>query len=314
MQKLLLFYIFWLGGTGLYAQTVKTDVYSKEIGLTTENDAYLFSKNDAYYTNGFFLNLRSAYEKKGNKLIRDYQIGQMIFTPLDRKNPGPSGIDRPYCGYLFFQFKQTAFRKKAVIQYNLGIGQVGSASGGEDVQNSYHKLLGYSRFSGWQYQIKNAFGADAGFTYAHTLINDSTSFKIIPVAQANLGMDFTNAKLGAYLCIGSFEDNRNSALWNARMQTKSADTYRKFELFFYIYPQVILQGYNSTVEGGLLNKSSTTEVLGKLEQWMFQDNLGMCYAQGRWTTNLAFIYQSREAEAQEKPQRYVSVQVSYRLH
>jgi lipid A 3-O-deacylase len=316
MLKQLLVYGFCIWITGAHAQGVTTVAHAKEVSFTTDNDAYLFQKKDAYYTNGFFFSFKTAYEKNGKKRVQGYELGQMIFTPFIRKTANPSDIDRPYCGYLFLHFNQTRFPgKNSVLQYNAGIGEVGNASFGESVQNSYHKLLGYGRFTGWQYQVQNSLGVDMGVSYAHTLFEDSSWIKFIPVTEANLGMNFTNAKLGAYLCLGSFEDNSNSALWNARVQTKSTVTRKKYELFAYWHPQLVLQGYNSTVQGGLFHKSSdTTAVLGNIEPWMFQQNWGMCYAEGRWTTNLELIYQAKEAVAQKTPQRYVSIRVSYRLH
>jgi len=298
-----------------HAQGVTTVPYAKEISFTTDNDAYLFQKKDAYYTNGFFFTLRTAREKNGKKIVEGYELGQMIFTPLIRKTASPADIDRPYCGYLFLRFDHTKFDDKhnSVFQYGAGIGEVGNASFGESVQNSYHKLLGYGRFTGWQYQVKNALGADFGVSYARAFHEDSSWIKFVPVVEANLGMNYTNAKLGAYLCVGSFENNSNSALWNARIQSKSTATKRKYELFAYWHPQVILQGYNSTVQGGMFT-SDTVQVLGKLQQWMFQHSWGVCYAEGRWTTNLELVYQSKEAVDQKTAQQYVSIRASYRLH
>ena len=239
----------------------------------------------------------------------------MIFTPLIRKIVLPTEIDRPYCGYLSFQFNQTQFIKnRSVWQYRAGLGELGKASYGESVQNSYHKLLGYSQFNGWQYQVEDAFGVDLGVSYARTVYEDSSWLKIMPVAEANLGLTFTNAKLGSYFCLGSFEKNSNSALWNARVQTKSAYSSQKPELFFYWYPQWILQGYNATVQGGLLAKGIGSAMLRDPERWMFQQSFGVCYAKERFTANISLVYQSKETVTQTRAQQYGSVRVSYRMH
>jgi lipid A 3-O-deacylase len=297
------------------AQNVLQEAYAKEISFTTENDAYLFQHKDAYYTNGVFFAIRSAQEKKGRKLIQGFELGQMIFTPKIRKTEGPSDIDRPYCGYLFLQYNQTRFTgKRSVLQLKAAFGEVGSASLGEDLQNGYHNLLGYGRFAGWQYQVQNAFGIDLGASYAHTLWEDSSWIKIMPVVQANLGMNFTNTKIGTYFCLGLFESNSNSALWNARIQAKATATRKKYELYAYWYPQFIRQFYNATVSGGLFTDKSANEVTGTIEPWMFQQNIGICYAAARWTTSFEYIYQTPEAVAQKTAQQYASIRVSYRLH
>lgn len=298
------------------AQTGEQKVYSREFSFTTENDAYLFRKNDAYYTNGFFFALKTAKERNGRKMTRDWSLVQKIFTPLIRKTAGPADIDRPYCGYLSLTFSETFFAAGSddVLRYHAGIGQVGRASFGETVQNGYHDLLDYARFQGWKYQVQNAIGLDLGVMYAHTLLQDSSLVKLVPVLQANLGMNYTNANLGAYLCIGAFEQNKNSALWGAGVQARQTDTRRKHELFFYAYPQFILQGYNSTVQGGLFSKGSGAAVLRDPERIMLQYSLGVVYSEGRWATNVSFVHQSEETVTQTKPQQYASVMVSYRFH
>jgi hypothetical protein len=69
---------------------------------------------------------------------------------------------------------------------------------------------------------------------------------------------------------------------------KQVDTRKNHELFFYWHPQMIVQGYNATVQGGLFSKGSGA-VLKDIEPWMFQQNWGICYAEGRWTTQLALV-------------------------
>src|ERR1700710_2049238 len=83
--------------TGAIAQTETLPVFSREFSFTTENDAYLFRKNDAYYTNGFFFALKTAKEKQGRKMVKGWELAQKIYTPLIRKTSGPADIDRPYC-------------------------------------------------------------------------------------------------------------------------------------------------------------------------------------------------------------------------
>lgn len=314
MLKLLLITGFCMMVELLGAQQKRPDFFGHELSFKTENDAFLFQKKDAYYTNGFFFKLTTAPKGVGNKITRSYELGQMIYTPVIRKTTGPEDIDRPYCGYLFIKYNQAQFLKnKGVLEYSASLGLVGGNSFGEDVQNWYHKQLRYAPFEGWKYQVQNAVGIDLGMSYARTVLEDSSWIKWVPVVRMNLGTNFTNANLGAYLCVGSFENNENSALWNSLVQNKITQTKRNYELFAYWYPQLIFQGYNATVEGGLFSKGNGA-ALGKTEAWMIQQNWGLCYAEGRWTTKIELVYQSREAVAQKNPQRFGSVQLSYRFH
>lgn len=316
MLKRLLIYT---GGFCLLAITAKAqdktkEVFGKELSFTTENDAYLLQKQDAYYTNGLFFSVLKAGQKKGDKLIKSYQLGQMIFTPLSKKAAAPSDIDRPYCGLLFVKYAETRFRKNgSVFQYSGTLSELGPSSGGEGLQNGYHRLFGYTRFTGWQYQVKNAVGLDLGASYAQTIMEDSSWIKLVPQIQASLGTVFTNASLGLYTVIGSFEKNNHSELWNARTATNNEAKQRKSEFFLYWYPQLLYQVYNGTVEGGLLSKGSGA-VLGSSEKWVFRQSIGICYANSRWSTRAAWVYQTREVVSQLSDHQYGSFTLSYRLH
>lgn len=296
------------------AQEMHKNLYNREISFVNENDAYLFNKQDAYYTNGIFFGFSKADEKKGIKRIRSFEIGQKIFTPLSRVIQDPSQIDRPYCGLISVQFRQTKFLKKeSLIQTRIGLDVTGNASFGESVQNSYHRLFHYARFNGWPYQVPDALGVDLGLSYAKTLWEDSTWIKWVPKADLNIGTGFTNAGIGFYLCVGAFEKNSSSALWNARVQSKQENRKRKHEFFAFWNPQIIWQGYNMTVQGGWMH-TDTMAVLSDPEKWMFQQSIGICYATHRWTTKAVWVYQTKESVNQLRAQQYGSLSLSYRLH
>ena len=297
----------------LMAQVKHSNLYNKEIAFTTENDAFLLNQGDAYYTNGFFLRYTQAGERNGIKLTHSLEAGQMIFTPLIRLTTKATDIDRPYSGYLFVKYNRASFaRNSGILQYGATAGIVGPSSFGKDVQDWYHNMLGYGRFRGWGYQVTDAVGLDLHLSYARTLLQDSAWIKLVPVAEVKLGSNFTNATLGMVTFMGNFNENGSSMFWNARVQQKSDARPARTEFFVYWYPQVILQGYNATVEGGLFSKTDTA-VLGMSSRWMFQQSFGACLAKGRWSTRVAVVLQTREAVKQTKPQRYGSIQVGYRI-
>jgi hypothetical protein len=47
---------------------------------------------------------------------------------------------------------------------------------------------------------------------------------------------------------------------------------------------------------------------------MYQQTLGVCYASGRFTGRIEYIYQSKETAAQIKSHRFGSFQIAYRIH
>ena len=291
----------------------QTPVFTHELSFTNENDAYLLGKHDAYYTNGVFMRLSIAGSHRLRKTVHSYEAGQMIFTPLIRKTQSPADIDRPYCGFLFGRYSRSVFIPgDGILQYSGTLGVVGAASLGENLQETYHSLLGYGQFDGWKYQVQNAVGLDAGFLYAPLAWEDSTWAKLVPALQLSLGMNYTYAKLGAYFCVGAMEKNSNSALWNARVQSGAEPLRRHSELFIFWYPEMEYQVYNATVQGGLFSKGSGA-VLTAPVRWMFNNYLGICYAEGRSTLKFSIVFQDRETVTQKTIQQYGSLQFNYRF-
>lgn len=309
-QLLAVVIVFCGVNTNLFSQD-STTTFTKELSFKTENDAYLFQLNDAYYTNGFFLNYRWVKQGTNRKKINDLEWSQQIFTPLNRTTQVPSEIDRPYAGYMHVKYSMRSFSKKAVLNWSGTLGIVGKAAGGEWMQNWYHDLLRFAKFRGWQYQVENAIGINAQAAYAYTLYEKGL-LKIAPTVDVHLGTLFTNAKLGGTVVFGVFEKNERSALWDARIDHQRTTRNRHNELFVYWRPFFIAQAYNATVQGGM-GVNGTTQVTRDIAPTMFQQSWGLCYAEARWTTRLEFVYQSKETPSQIKPQRYGVIQLCYRM-
>ena len=305
------FVLIWLVVSCLsYAQEKR--FLRKELSFTTDNDAFLLKKKDAYYTNGFYVQYRFADTTTTRKKVHALEIGQMIFTPLSKKEI-ITDIDRPYCGYLFTRYSQTiASKNDAVFQWHGTLGVIGSASLAEKLQNEYHKLLGFLRFKGWEYQVRNAIGLDAGISYAFTAFSFNDLFKIVPVAQANIGTTFTNTRIGMILSAGSFENNNSSILFNTRVNNGTLIPKKKTEIFLYAYPSITYQAYNATLQGGLLYKGAGA-VLADPKPFVLEQRYGIAYAEERISTKLELIYQSKETDRQNRSQVYGSIQIGYRM-
>lgn len=286
---------------------------NKEFSFTTDNDAFLLQKKDAYYTNGIYIHYRFADTHTARKKIHALELGQMIFTPLSKKARTAADIDRPYCGYLFARYsKTTAFVNDGVLQWQATLGVVGSASLGENLQNAYHKLFGFLRFQGWEYQVRNAIGLDGGISYAFTAVEYNDVFKVVPTMQANMGTTFTNARAGMMFVAGSFEKNNSSVLFNTRINNGTAVPQKKSELLIFAYPSISYQAYNATLQGGLLGKG-VGAVLADPKPFVFEQRYGICYAQERLSTRIELVYQSKETDKQSRSQVYGSFQIGYRM-
>lgn len=300
----LIIYLFFICFWGISAN-------AQQIGFTTENDAYLLKLNDAYYSNGIFLHLNYADEsKKKIKRVHRFELGQQIFTPLKRTTRTPADIDRPYAGYTYIQYTRSWFNnEKSVLQVNGTLGIIGPASGGEALQNTYHRWLQYAPFLGWRYQISNQLVLNTGALYAHNILA-TNKFKWMGWGATQIGTAFINASLGSKMLYGLFNSNQNSQLWNAAVEKKGMPNK---EFYIYWNPKITLQGYNATISGGSKTAADSAVTLNP-KTLVFQNTIGLAYSEGRWAAQIELVHQSRETTIQLNRHRYLGLQLQYRIN
>lgn len=284
---------------------------AQQIGFTTENDAYLLKLKDAYYSNGIFLHLNYADEsKKKIKRVHRFELGQQIFTPLKRTTRTPADIDRPYAGYTYIQYTRSWFNnEKSVLQVNGTLGIIGPASGGEALQNTYHRWLQYAPFLGWRYQISNQLVLNTGALYAHNILA-TNKFKWMGWGATQLGTAFVNASLGSKMLYGLFNSNQSSQLWNAAVEKKGMPSK---EFFIYWNPKITAQGYNATISGGSKTAADSAVTLNP-KTLVFQNTIGLAYSEGRWAAQIELVHQSRETTIQLNRHHYLGLQLQYRIN
>src|ERR1700733_4597370 len=144
-----------------------------EIGLITENDAYLSEYQDKYYTNGIFLFYRylaNSHQSNVNKKIIEFSAGQQIYNPYHGDIYLARLQDRPFAGYLFAQASVNKFyQNESVLKLSGQLGILGPGSQAEQVQDAYHGWFQFYNPNGWQYQVKNSPGVQAGLFYSKKL-------------------------------------------------------------------------------------------------------------------------------------------------
>ncbi len=154
----------------------------------SENDRYVVPSTDRHYTNGFKLswlsrkqtdlpavldrlsNLPSVFVESGSKPLTrriGVSLGHSIFTPEDTESRELVKDDRPYAGWAYVGLSLHAIHADAeggparrdTLAIELGV--VGPGAGGEDVQNTWHDIIGADRSNGWDNQLKN----EPGFNF-----------------------------------------------------------------------------------------------------------------------------------------------------
>ncbi|RFM30350.1 lipid A deacylase LpxR family protein [Deminuibacter soli] len=306
----LLFFLFSFAATAQQEQPV---AYRHQFTLTSDNDFYLALYNDRYYTEGLFFNYSWAGRDTLQKKLYAVELGQLMYNPYDYLKAGTAAIDRPYAGYLYLSLKQTRFlANDQVLQFGVSAGITGKPSLAEALQKWYHHLVGFKRPTGWAYQITAEPSLNLHALYAATLHTHDIHFAIKPVAEINLGNAFSNAQAGLILQWGVFENNSESALWNAGISSTPRHTRNPHEFFVYLHPQLNINAYNATIQGGLFttNKGYTTP-LSVVQPVV---TLGAMYARNRFTFGAAAVLQGRETRTQREVQEYGSLQIGYRFN
>jgi hypothetical protein len=84
-----------------------------------------------------------------------FDLAQQIYTPAGTSAAVPSPFDRPFAGVLLGNFSLISDTADTRSVLTLSVGLVGPASGAEELQNSFHDLIGQSHTNGWGSQISN---------------------------------------------------------------------------------------------------------------------------------------------------------------
>jgi|GEM_PF-150784 len=287
-----------------------------QISVVTENDYYLGQGTDRYYSNGFLLQFIRAGRSRHESIVKrvhKYEVGQKMFT-APRKIERVEDIDRPITGYLYGQYTSSYFRKKeALIQWSASIGLIGEASGAEGIQNIVHDLLtiDIERWNWvWDYQLNSGVGFNIQGVYAKGWLKKWLKYaELTTVSQVSLGTDFTNVTQGALIQIGKFNSMSQGTYWNASVDRNNAPG---LEIFVYYHPEVMLQVYNSTIQGAvyLKDKGPITDAVNLI---VMKHQVGVAFAYRRSSVRFEAIFQDREAKKQRYTHYYGGIHLAYRF-
>ena len=144
--------------------------------LQGENDSFSLGvkgSTDKYYTSGLRLGwttpsrlvpdalkgLATTLWGQGETRL-SVDLTHQSYTPLATQRRNPPLGDRPYAGVLMGHFgllqdgkTQTGYDIRSAMV--LGLGLVGPGAGGENIQNSFHELIGQRSARGWTTQLRN---------------------------------------------------------------------------------------------------------------------------------------------------------------
>lgn len=326
-MRILLILAFTLLFKGISAQN---SFYKNEFGFKSENDAYLATKQDRYYTNGLFITFRTAANKKTLadsvymkqhlnedrplKKIWSFTLGQQIFNAQTGAVPDITFVDRPFAGYLFGAGSLQFFDKKENSgKLTFQVGTIGPSALGEDAQDFIHDTFGFYDINGWQYQIKDEIGLNLKLDF-HQLFHRSTNKKVdfSYFYNLNLGTIYTGAGAGILFRTGNLNPLYHSVATNSNISTFLEPSVNDKELYFFLKPSLDLVIYNATVSGGLFRGDKGPITYGT-KPVVFSQELGVAYAQKRWTLDFSILFKTREIKSVARPHQYGAVDIYYRF-
>ena len=159
--------VVMLGALATAASAAPLEDPGHTITIHLENDSTR-PGSDNYYTSGE----RIAYTSPtglvprplaslGHMLLGDGQqrfaveLSQNIFTPLNDKAANPPLNDRPYAAVLMGTVSLIQDTETTRTALALGLGVIGPAALGREVQNGFHGLIGQGNVGGWGTQLSN---------------------------------------------------------------------------------------------------------------------------------------------------------------
>ena len=190
--------------------------------ILEENDSLWFN-SDQHYTQGLRLSelgpdLRpgsawaapfslfdifgSAAEEKRRYSV---EIGQSLFTPIDRFLVPPDPHDRPYGGWLYAGINLLQEDDGHSLEHlEIQMGVVGPDAQGEPVQNDVHFMIHVQPFYGWHYQIANEPAGDIAYEryWRVNLLGDGDGIDWVPEIGGTAGNAFVYGEIGSQLRLG----------------------------------------------------------------------------------------------------------------
>lgn len=237
--------------------------YEKSIRLITDNDLYVSTKKDRYYTNGFFLSYQYISKKHPEKLekkIFEFTVGHEMYSPFKAVVQDISLHDRPFAAHLFGGFgMQYVSKKNRILKANIQIGVIGPAAFGRELQNFIHDIYGFTRAIGWDFQIQNALSLNFEGNYTQFLVKDASNhYDISGIGNLRFGTVHTDFAIGFLGRIGfsPLQKIANSIAFHTAVNNDNSNFKTENESFLYVKPSIHYVLYDATLQGSFLNTNS----------------------------------------------------------
>ena len=298
----------------------QTKNYKYEIGFKSDNDAYLATTQDRYYTNGLFIYLRTALKTPKDtarllKKILSFSIGQKMYNAHSGQTSNIEKVDRPFAAYLYGSTAlQLHYRNEKFLRAELQLGTIGPSALGKEGQELIHNTVGFYRIDGWQYQVNDEFGINLNLDYQRLLYrtkNQRSDFSLplqLRIGNTFSGINtailFRTGKLNPFYHSSATESNVSQSAENGLIGDK--------EFYFFLKPSLDIVFYDASIQGGFF-RSDKGPVTYEPIPLIFCQELGASYTKNRWSFNFSLLFKSREVKSKASAHQYGSAGILYRF-
>jgi len=289
----------------------------------TDNDYYIDSQKDRYYTDGAFAYFRHALKQENlnpklEKKILDFELGHKIYSPFSSHAPDPKTHDRPFAGYAYASGAMGFFYKnESILKARVQLGILGPSALGEEVQAAFHRdvLKAYYAVEGWDYQVKNEIGLNFDVSYQRLFCHlGNRLLDISGTSSVQLGNTFSGANAGLLFRIGKLNRLYESSSANSRIKNKQGDNRRTpFEAYVFTLPQLNLALYDATIQGGLFRADKGPITFG-IKNWVYSQQIGLNLAWWRFSAKAIVTLKTKEVESDAKAYNYASGILAYHFN
>lgn len=298
-----------------YGQASEQKTFCRAILISSENDNYLWSSGDRYFTNG--LHLSYSYLSPASyttselhrplKTIISFAIGQEIYTPDNIKYSEIRFFDRPYASYLYGQAGVSRFpSQNSNISFEMNIGWIGPRAAGKQVQTWWHKVIHFTPPKGWDFQIKN----EAVINFRAIYQRDWRLFPYLALASSSkleAGTAFNSLSQTFQLRAGKINSMNHSVLFNSQFTATHQPRAHEYFAFYSFGGNRVL--HNTLIQGSLFYAARslhTEEVVPYL--WIQQ--AGLVYSKSAVSIKLILHKLSQEVVG-GKNHRYLRIDLAY---
>lgn len=287
----------------------------RAIGFQNDNDVYLMTRQDQYYTNGINLSYRKAVDStrlsaRFENKVWAVGFGQKIFNASDGAVLSFEDVDRPITGYLYAKGEINWFTKgEEVFSLGTEVAAIGPWALGRDMQEGFHRTFGFYDIYGWEYQLNNSIGVDVFGSYSSLFFrNQRESLDVIMTSNISLGMNNTRLSTGPTFRWGHMNRLYESVALASKVQSKNR--LAKSEFYFFYRPELNWVIYNSTIQGGLFLRDKGP-ITFDLKPIMVSHQVGFQYSINRIGVNMRYIFNSKEVRSEATAHQYGTIALAY---